>query len=267
MYSSDRPMYLHAIAMGNDPKSKWLKTYVGAHGMIGYAPTPEHVGSAFENVIGKLHDVEAVFSAKVTVVRGGKVVSERTHQLGVKTTRRAMATFDIDFLETEMRLRPGDVITVSSMGHTDTVEVEDGHSKMTRTDLWKESEVVARAEAELNDVQELVESGSSWEAMNRLKIASERSGPEAVRDRLKAAYRSLSSHSHEEEGEEEEEEEQDAIDAATYRSLCAGVPLSKRSVGNKKSKKAGGKGGSKKSRTDSSSLKLASASSLTSSQY
>ena len=274
----DLPMYLHAIAMGDDPKSDWLKTYVGSHGMIGYAPTPEHVGVAFNDVIGKLHGVDAIFSAKVTIVRAGKVLSEHTHQLGVKTTRRVMTKFDINALDPEMRLRPGDVITVSSMGHTETVEVEDGTKTTIRADLWEECEAVTQADNDMNDVQELVNRGSVWQAMEHLKIASERSAPEAVRNRLRAAYRSLSSHSPEEDDEEEDEEdgkeegdqeyavEQDVTDGPNYRSLGACSSPLVSSVG-KKSKRSGKSDRVGKFRTQSVSYMLAAASSLTGSQY
>lgn len=273
VYRRDRPLYLHAIAMGNNPKSDWLKTYVGKDGMVGYAPTPEHVGNAFKDVIGKLQGIDAIFYAKVTVLRNSKVVNERTHQLGVKTPRKVMAKFDIAFLEPEMRLQPGDVIVVSSMGHTETFDVDDGSLLMTRGDLWDEYKMTSQVDADLNEAQDLAESGSVSNAMKRVETIAARPGPEAVRNRSMAVFRSLvsqtteeSEEEHEEEDEEEEDEEEDEekesneSDGPMYRSLSAGMP-------SRKKKNVGKDGVAKKARTDNLSAGLAVVSSVTSSQY
>lgn len=191
-HRTDKPVYLHSIAMGNEPSSEWLKTYVGDDGLVGHAATLEHVGRAFKDVIGELNGVQAILSAKVVVSRNGKVVSERTHQLGVKTERKTASTFNITFDKPGMRIKAGDVITVTSMGKTETVEVQSGVPMVTlRSDLWKENDVSSTVGRIIDEVQELANCGSLQQAMELLKVACETPCPQAVHNRTLKAYRSL----------------------------------------------------------------------------
>ena len=189
-YRGNDPIYMHAIAMGNSPRADWLDTYVGNDGMVGYASTLEHVGEAFERVIGKLHGIDAIFSAKVTVEREGKVIAEKTHQLGMKSSKKQTATFRVSLDDLDTYLQNDDVVSVTSMGETVTLQV--GKDQAMRLDLWEEADLISSVEEEITRIKNIAKIESIEEAVSRMKIVSEKEGPAAVRERTLAAYRSLS---------------------------------------------------------------------------
>ena len=235
----DRPVQFHTIAMGGEPRAEWLKTYIGSDGVMGYAPTLEHVGEAFEKVAGTLNAAHAIFAARVSVTRRGEILHNKVHQLGFKSTTKEMTQFHVgpSLTSAGLELEIGDVVKVVSMGEEESVTVgTDAFS--TRTDLWNESDLQARVDSELLEAEHIVyHTGSIEDAIRRLQVATDEKTPRAVRALKEAVYRSLSAsqkraqgHDDEEDGEDGEGHDSDADQGPTYHSLGGGIGKRRRRV-------------------------------------